>query len=251
MVGKRIRCPACSAIVKIDPPGQTEAKPSAPPSKGSADAVPATAEVRSQPAPKPEGSSPAQPTEARKNADAVIRPGRTPSGSILKAIALAVAVAAVLFVIAFLAGGLTAFLMPIVKSLQGAENKGLFYVPKFAILGLLFIGAFLTFNLLPLFVTGVGCASAGEELGEKASRGRHVAAALAVTILGAGLLWVAVPYIQYFPAKDTQWAERTLEIYRWVYVGANAAIGLICAAKAGPPKQQPVESGAAIPRDGV
>jgi hypothetical protein len=251
MVGKRVKCPACSAVVSIDPPRKIEEKPSTPTGKGIGDSPPATAEVRSVPSPNAEGPSPAQPTEARNSASGVMQPRRTPSGSIIKALALSCLVAAVVFVITFLAGGLTAFLMPIVKSLQGEESKSLFQIAWFAFLGLWFIGSFLTFILLPLFLTGAACASAGEEMGEGSSRPRHIAAALAVTLLSAGLVWVLLPWVQYYPHRTAEWAESTITTYRLVYVIANVAIGLIFAAKAGSPKQQPVASGAATSRDGV
>lgn len=232
MVGKRVKCPVCSAIVSIDPSEQSEVKPSTPPT------------------PRVEEPLPAQPTVVGKPTNGGIRPVRTPSGSIFKALVLSCFVVAVLFVITFLAGGLTAILIPIVKSLQGEGNKSLFQIAAFAIIGLCFIGSFLTFNLLPLLTAGVACAGAGEELGKGASRPRHVVASLAVTLLSAALLWVFLPWLQHFPYKTAEWSESTLTTYRLVYVIANAAIGLIFAAKAGSRQQQPVTSRAATPRDG-
>ena len=205
--------------------------------------------------PKTEGSSHAQPTDAAPAIDGSIPPAKIATASIITVLAFSCACVAVVFVITFLAGALLAFLVPIVKSLQGVGNKSLFQIAAFAILGILFIGSFLVFNLAPLFVTAAACTNAQDEFGDGYSRTKRVVLVLALALLSSVLLWVFLPWLQYVPYRTAEWSESTLTMYRWIYVGINLVVGVIIAAQAGSPRKQPAapqaEPQAAPKRDGV
>jgi DNA-directed RNA polymerase subunit RPC12/RpoP len=272
LAGKRVKCPGCGQVIlvpaaqpasqpkainQLPPPIKEPEPPPEPQARQPSSAVQHGAAAGTAPPPidaTPRLSTLGEAAGAGAISGSVaglIPPKKILSDSIITVLAISCACVAVVFVITFLAGALTAFLIPIVKSLQGEGNKSLFQIAAFAILGILFIASFLVFNLVPLLVTTAACTNAKDQLRDGSSRTKRVVVVLALALLSSVLLWVFLPWLQYVPYRTADWSESTLTIYRWTYVGLNLVVGVIMAAQTGSPRKQPAAPQAAPKPDGV
>lgn len=227
LAGKRIKCPGCGQVLSV-PAAPTPSEPKA-----------------AEPAPAPQAQASIGDHAGNHGKDASVAGsiplGGTQSDSLVKVFVVSFASVAAVFVVTFLAGLLLAFLMPLIKSLQGESNKSIFQIALFAILGILFIGSFLVFNLVPLLVTTAACTNAKYEL-NSSSPAKRVAVVLVLALSSTALLWVCLPWLQYSPSRTAKWSESTLTIYQLIYGGFNLAVGVILASRARSARIQPVEN---------